>query len=64
MAYRKRQISQWEFPPKGAYVVYRHVDSGLSNATCTFVFYDEGKLVTDDCAPDVKTFLKEVEPRL
>lgn len=65
-AYRKRQISQWDFAPEGAFRVFRDVDTGLSRATCEFVFYDRstGALVTNDCGEELKQRLTALEPQL
>jgi hypothetical protein len=66
ISYRKRQLSQWDFVPTNAFVVYRQVNTGLSSATCCFIFYerDTGNLIKDDCLPALKRHLTEVEPSL
>ena len=64
LTYTKRQLSQWDFAPDGAFKVFRNVDTGLSQATCQFIFYENGELVKDDCPESVKGFLTTMEQHL
>lgn len=61
--FRKRQISQWEFAPEGAFRLFTKVETGLSKATCEFVFYrrDDNSLVTDDASEEIKQFLEKYQ---
>lgn len=70
--YRKRQISQWEFPPQDAFVAYRPIETGLTKLTCAFIFYEKpedrastawGNLVMQDCSDELKEFLRNAEAR-
>ena len=66
--YKKRQISQWDFPPMGAFVVYRHHETkpdSMDSGVFEFVFYAPDKsLVTDDASEELKLALKEAEPTI
>lgn len=56
--FRKWQISQWNSPPRNAYVLYKFAKSGLSR----FVFWQKPKsLVLVDCSAELKNFLSEHE---
>lgn len=60
MPYRQRQISQWEFPPEGAFVHYVDVATSLSKARCSFVFFDLAtrEWVNEACSEDLKEKLR------
>lgn len=64
--FRKRQISQWDFAPEGAFRVYRRVRGFADYVTCEFIFYrrEDDALVTDDCSAGLKQFLTENETQI